>query len=81
MRQLITDALIVTGDGATEPYRGDALIDGDLVVHLGSVPPSAVAGAELTIDAGGRVLAPELCGHPQSRCPRRHSHRRTWHPS
>ena len=58
VRQLITDALIVTGDGATEPYRGDALIDGDLVVHLGAVPPSAVGGAELTIDAAGRVLAP-----------------------
>ena len=58
MRQLITDALIVTGDGASEPYRGDALIDGDVVVHLGSVPPSASDGAELTIDAGGRVLAP-----------------------
>ena len=58
MRQLITDALIVTGDGATEPYRGDALIDGEVVVHLGSVPPSAAAGAEFTIDAGGRVLAP-----------------------
>ena len=58
VRQLITDALIVTGDGATEPYRGDALIDGDLVVHLGEVPPSAVGGAGLTIDAAGRVLAP-----------------------
>ena len=58
MRQLVTDALIVTGDGASEPYRGDALIDGDRIVHLGSVPPSAAAGADSTIDAGGRVLAP-----------------------
>ena len=58
MRQLVTDALIVTGDRASEPYRGDALIDGDVVVHLGSVPPSAAAGAEITIDADGRVLAP-----------------------
>ena len=58
VRQLITDALIVTGDGAAEPYRGDALIDGDLVVHLGEVPPSAMGGAELAIDAAGRVLAP-----------------------
>ena len=58
MRQLITDALIVNGDGATEPYRGDALIDGDRVVHLGEVPPSAAQGAERTIDAAGRVLAP-----------------------
>ncbi|MYK74094.1 MAG: D-aminoacylase, partial [Acidimicrobiaceae bacterium] len=58
MRQLITDALIVAGDGATEPCRGDALIDGDRVVHLGEVPPSAAAGAERAIDADGRVLAP-----------------------
>ena len=58
MRQLITDALIVNGDGATEPYRGDVLTDGDRVVHLGEVPPSAAQGAERTIDAGGRVLAP-----------------------
>ena len=58
MRQLITDALIVTGDGVTEPYAGDALIDGDRVVHLGEVPPSAAASADRSIDAGGRVLAP-----------------------
>ena len=58
VRQLITDALIVTGDGVTEPYRGDVLIDGDRIVHLGEVPPSAAAGAERTFDADGRVLAP-----------------------
>ena len=58
MRQLVTDALIVTGDAATEPYSGDALIDGERIVHLGEVPPSAAAGADRTIDAGGRVLAP-----------------------
>jgi N-acyl-D-amino-acid deacylase len=58
VRQVITDALIVTGDGSTEPYRGDALIDGDVITHLGEVPPSAAAGAERIIDAEGRVLAP-----------------------
>ena len=58
MRQLITDALIVTGDGQTEPYRGDALIDGDVIVRLGEVSPSDRAGADRTVAADGRVLAP-----------------------
>ncbi len=58
MRQLITDALIVTGERGSEPCVGDVLIDGDRIVHLGQVPPSAAAGAERTIDAAGRVLAP-----------------------
>ncbi len=58
MRQLITDALIVTGDGATEPFVGDALIDGDRIVRLGAVPPTEAQTAERTIDAAGRVLAP-----------------------
>ena len=58
MRQLITDALIVTGDGSSEPCRGDALIEGDVIVHLGDVPPSARTGADRVFDAAGRVLAP-----------------------
>ena len=58
MRQLITDALIVTGDREAEPYAGDVLIDGDRIVRLGQVPPGAAAGAERTIEAAGRVLAP-----------------------
>ncbi|MCE2511452.1 MAG: hypothetical protein J4F50_02630 [Acidimicrobiia bacterium] len=58
MRQLITEALIVTGDSASQPSVGDVLIDGDRIVHLGQVPPSAAAGAERTIEADGRVLAP-----------------------
>ena len=58
VRQLITDALIVVGARAAEPYHGDALIDGDRIVHLGEVPPSAAAGADRTIEADGRVLAP-----------------------
>ncbi|MCH8887912.1 MAG: hypothetical protein IIC13_15115 [SAR324 cluster bacterium] len=58
MRQLIRNATIVNGDGRTDPYPGDALIDGDRIAHLGEVPPSAAAGAERTVDAEGRVLAP-----------------------
>ena len=58
VRQLITDALIVTGDSGAEPYAGDVLIDGDRIVHLGQVPPSAAAGAERIISADGRMLAP-----------------------
>ncbi|MCY4175870.1 MAG: hypothetical protein OXD37_06005 [Acidimicrobiaceae bacterium] len=58
MRQLITDALIVVGDGWSEPFRGDALIDGDRIAHLGDVPPSAAAGVERIVEADGRVLAP-----------------------
>ncbi len=58
VRQLIADALIVTGDGSSEPCLGDALIDGDVIVCLGDVPPSGRAGAERIVDAAGRVLAP-----------------------
>ena len=58
MRQLITDALIVSGDGATDSYRGDVLIEGDRIAHLGQVPASAGADADRRIDADGRVLAP-----------------------
>ena len=58
MRQLITDALIVSGDGATEPHRGDVLIVDDRIVHLGRVPPSDADDADRRIDADGRVFAP-----------------------
>ena len=58
MRQLITDALIVSGDPGAEPERGDVLIDGDVVTQLGKIAPSAAASADRTIDAAGRVLAP-----------------------
>ena len=58
MRQLIRNALIVTGDGQTEPYPGDALIDGERIAHLGRVPAAEAATAERTVDAGGRALAP-----------------------
>ncbi len=58
VRQLITDAVIVNGDGRSEPRSGDVLIDGDRIVHLGAVPPGAAHSVDRTIDAAGRVLAP-----------------------
>jgi len=58
MRTLIRDALIVPGDGATEPYPGDVLIDGDRITALGVVPFSEAQAAEQVIDAAGRALAP-----------------------
>ena len=58
MRQLIRNALIVTGDGETEPHSGDLLIDGEAIAALGDVPPSDRAGADRVIDAQGLALAP-----------------------
>lgn len=58
MRQWIRNALIVTGDGQTPAYAGDALIDDDRLTHLGSVPPSETHTVDRAIDARGRVLAP-----------------------
>ena len=40
IRQLLTDVVIVNGDGLTEPYEGDVLIEGDRIVQLGDVAPS-----------------------------------------
>jgi N-acyl-D-amino-acid deacylase len=59
IRQLVRDAAIVTGDGVTPPFAGDVLVEGDRIAHLGSVPPSAAAGAEV-IEARGRTLAPSF---------------------
>ncbi len=58
MRQLIRDALIVVGDGETEPFPGDVLIENGFISHLGSVPAELAADADTAIDARGRVLAP-----------------------
>ena len=58
MRQLIRDALIVNGDGATEPFAGDVLIEGDRIAALGDVPQSNRVGVDVEIDARGRALAP-----------------------
>ncbi len=60
MRQLIRDALIVTGDGVSEPYPGDALIEDDRLAYLGEVPHSAAMTADRVVEAAGRVLAPSF---------------------
>ena len=56
--QLLTDVVIVNGDGRTAPFEGDVLIDGDRIVQLGDVAPSGAGGADRIIDGRGRVLAP-----------------------
>ena len=56
-RTLIRDALIVTGDGETAPFAGDALVEGDRILRLGAVPRSESTGCH-TIDAAGLALAP-----------------------
>lgn len=58
MRQLIRDALIVVGDGETDPFPGDVLIEGEFISHLGSVPAELTVDVDATIDARGHVLAP-----------------------
>ena len=58
VRQLLTDVVIVSGDGLTEPYEGDVLIEGDRITQLGEVAPSAAGGADRVIEGQGRVLAP-----------------------
>ena len=58
MRQLIQNALIVTGDGRSEPFEGNVLIVNDRIGHLGDVPRSAIRDVDLTLDARTRVLAP-----------------------
>ena len=57
-RQLIRNAMIVTGDGRTPPFPGDALIDGDRIAALGAVSPTEASTADRVIDAAGRALAP-----------------------
>ena len=57
-RQLIRNAMIVTGDGRTPPYPGDALIDGDVIAALGAVSVTEAQTADRVIDAGGRALSP-----------------------
>lgn len=58
MRQLIRDALIVNGDGVTEPFTGDALIEGDRIIAVGDVPTSGRVDVDIEINARGRALAP-----------------------
>lgn len=58
MRQLIRNALIVIGDGTTEPFPGDVLIEDERIAYLGDVPESATRSPDRSIDADGHVLAP-----------------------
>ncbi len=58
VRQLIRNALIVNGDGTSEPFAGDVLIDGARIARVGTVPPGERRGVARDIDAAGRVLAP-----------------------
>jgi N-acyl-D-amino-acid deacylase len=57
-RVLVRDARIVSGDGVTPPTAGDVLVDGDVIVSMGSVPRSEAASADRVVEARGRVLAP-----------------------
>ena len=58
VRQLVRNVLIVRGDGVTEPYAGDVLIEDDRISRLGSVPESEARSADQVIAGSGRVLAP-----------------------
>ena len=58
MRQLIRNASIVNGDGFTQPYAGDVLIEGERIAYLGSVPASDQRDVDYEIDATGLTLAP-----------------------
>lgn len=58
MRQLVRNALIVAGDGVTEPYPGDVLIEGARIARLGAVAESDIRAADRVIEAGGHALAP-----------------------
>ncbi len=57
-RWLVRDARIVNGDGASPPVAGDVLVDGDVIVRMGSVPRSDAASADRVVEAKGRVIAP-----------------------
>lgn len=58
MRQLIEDAVIVTGDGMTPPFEADLLIVDDKIEHVGAVPASAARDPDSVVAARGRVVAP-----------------------
>jgi N-acyl-D-amino-acid deacylase len=60
MRVYIRNALIVTGDGVTAPFLGDALIADDVIVALGAVALSQAQSVDRVIDAKGRALAPSF---------------------
>src|SRR3989338_5713392 len=58
---LIRNALIVSGDGESAPFAGDALVEGGRLLRLGAVPASEAEHAARVgrvLDADGLVLAP-----------------------
>ncbi len=56
-RQCIQDALIVPGDGKTDPFSGDILIEGSHIKSLGSVSHSDKKTARV-YNAAGMTVAP-----------------------
>jgi N-acyl-D-amino-acid deacylase len=57
-RCLLRDARILSGDGESPPFAGDVLLDGDVLLRMGSVSSSEAASADRVVEAKGRVLAP-----------------------
>ena len=55
MRTLIANGTIVTADGS---WRGDVLVDGEVIAQIGSELPAAGVTADETIDAAGRYVIP-----------------------
>src|SRR5271166_67867 len=57
-RQLIRDAMIVTGDGRTPSFPGDLLIADGVIAGLGAENRPESSRASRVIDARGRAVAP-----------------------
>ncbi|MHB8892907.1 MAG: dihydropyrimidinase [Candidatus Limnocylindrales bacterium] len=55
MRTLIANGLIVTADGS---YRGDVLVDGEVIAQIGADLGAAGVTADETIDATGKYVIP-----------------------
>jgi dihydropyrimidinase len=55
MRTLISNGTIVTADGS---YRGDVLVDGEVIAQIGTDLAAAGVTADETIDAGGKYVIP-----------------------
>lgn len=55
MRTLITNGTIVTADGS---YRGDVLVDGEVIAQVGVDLVAAGVTADETIDAAGKYVIP-----------------------
>ena len=55
MRTLITNGTIVTADGS---YRGDVLVEGEVIAQIGVDLAAAGVTAEETIEATGKYVIP-----------------------